>query len=173
MSRRDEWRVPDALFELLDEEFDFMIDVCATADTTRCARYYDKQNDGLNQTWAGTCWLHPPVSQLSRWMGMAVSAAYSCRATVVCLVPARTEAMWWQQYAMCGEMRFLPGTLHFGIGSGHQERAKEGYAVVVLRYGLPVSSISVRWWNWRRLAAEMAHRKQVAGWRSALNETFD
>jgi len=35
-------------------------------------------------------------------------------ATVVCLVPARTDTDWWHRYAIRGEIRFLKGRLKFG-----------------------------------------------------------
>ena len=35
-------------------------------------------------------------------------------ATVVCLVPARTDTAWWHDYAMRGEIRFIRGRLKFG-----------------------------------------------------------
>jgi hypothetical protein len=35
-------------------------------------------------------------------------------ATVVCLVPARTDARWWHDFAMRGEIRLIQGRLRFG-----------------------------------------------------------
>ena len=35
-------------------------------------------------------------------------------ATVVCLVPSRTDTAWWHDYAMQGEITFLRGRLKFG-----------------------------------------------------------
>jgi len=35
-------------------------------------------------------------------------------ATVVCLVPARTDTAWWHDYAMKGQIRLLRGRLKFG-----------------------------------------------------------
>lgn len=174
MSHRDEWVVPTALFGLLDDEFGFDIDLCATDASARSARYYDKGRDAFEYDWRGVCWLHPPANRhLARWMARAVGAAYGQRATVVCLVPARTDADWWWSYAMCGEMRFLPGRLHFGLPDGRAEIASEGYAVVIFRQGLPISSICAWWWNWRRRAAESAHTRQVQVWKEAVDTSFD
>jgi len=35
-------------------------------------------------------------------------------ATVVCLVPARTDTAWWFDYCAKGEIRFIKGRLKFG-----------------------------------------------------------
>jgi len=35
-------------------------------------------------------------------------------ATVVCLVPARTDTRWWHDYAMKGRIEFIRGRLKFG-----------------------------------------------------------
>jgi hypothetical protein len=35
-------------------------------------------------------------------------------ATVVCLVPARTDTGWWHDYAMKGKITFVRGRLQFG-----------------------------------------------------------
>lgn len=35
-------------------------------------------------------------------------------ATVVCLVPARTDTAWWHDYSMRGDITFIRGRLKFG-----------------------------------------------------------
>lgn len=51
-------------------------------------------------------------------------------ATVVCLVPARTDTRWWHDHAMRGEVRFVRGRLKFG---GSKNSAPFPSAVVVLK----------------------------------------
>ena len=51
-------------------------------------------------------------------------------ATVVCLVPARTDTKWWHQYARRGEIRYLRGRLKF-VSAQHE--APFPSAVVVFR----------------------------------------
>ena len=55
--------------------------------------------------------MNPPYGrEIGRWMKKASEAS----ATVVCLVPARTDTAWWHDYAMQGEIEFLRGRLKFG-----------------------------------------------------------
>jgi hypothetical protein len=35
-------------------------------------------------------------------------------ATVVCLVPSRTDTRWWHEFAIKGEITFIKGRLKFG-----------------------------------------------------------
>ena len=46
---KDDWETPSTLFQRLDSEFGFTIDVCATHQNTKCPRYYTEEDDGLAQ----------------------------------------------------------------------------------------------------------------------------
>jgi phage N-6-adenine-methyltransferase len=106
--------------------------VCASAANARCARYYTAADDGLRQAWAGVCWMNPPYgSTIAHWMKKAYETAQQ-GATVVCLVPARTDTRWWHDWAARGEVRLLQGRLRFSGTSGY---APFPSAVVVFRSG--------------------------------------
>ena len=109
-SRTCEWETPQDLFDRLDKIYHFETDVCATPENAKCVKYYTKEQDGLVQEWRGVCWMNPPYGrEIGAWMRKAYLSAKS-GATVVCLVPARTDTMWWHVYAMEGDVQFL----HFG-----------------------------------------------------------
>lgn len=113
-SRTDLWATPQAFFDVMNREFGFTLDVCATAENAKCSRYYTTSDDGLSQPWTGVCWMNPPYGrEIGRWMKKAYEASRH-GATVVCLVPARTDTAWWHDYAVKGETRFLKGRLRFG-----------------------------------------------------------
>lgn len=109
-----EWETPQLFFDALNAEHHFDVDVCATANNAKCERYYTKEQDGLSQQWKGVCWMNPPYGrEIWKWMRKAYeSSLYG--ATVVCLVPARTDTAWWHDYAMKGEVEFVRGRLKFG-----------------------------------------------------------
>lgn len=46
-----EWETPQELFEQLNEEFEFDVDVCATAENTKCKEFFSPQQDGLTRPW--------------------------------------------------------------------------------------------------------------------------
>jgi hypothetical protein len=74
-SATDEWATPQSRFDELNAEFapGFDLDVCATADNAKCARYFTRGDDGLVQTWTGVCWMNPPYG---RAIGAWVQKAY-------------------------------------------------------------------------------------------------
>ncbi len=126
----DEWPTPQWLFEALDKEFGFTLDPCSDGSNAKCARFYSVRDSGLLKDWGTeTVFMNPPYSQCQAWMHKAYAAAQA-GATVVCLVPARTDTAWWHHYAMKGEIRLLRGRLKFGDA---QNSAPFPSAVIVFR----------------------------------------
>ena len=111
-SESEMWETPKALFDKLDTEFHFDIDVCALHSNAKCATFFTPEQDGLKQKWKGVCWMNPPYGRkIGEWMRKALES----KTTVVCLVPARTDTKWWHEYAMkASEIRFVKGRLKFG-----------------------------------------------------------
>ena len=136
-SATDEWPTPQDFFDHLDEEFHFELDVCATPENAKCNQYFTKRENGLLQEWKGVCWMNPPYGrEIGQWVKKAYESALG-GATVVCLLPARTDTSWWHDYCMKGEIRFVRGRLKFGDARGN---APFPSAVVVFRPGIPESS---------------------------------
>lgn len=111
-SANEVWETPQDLFDSLDAEFHFDIDVCALPSNAKCDHFFTPDQDGLKQKREGVCWMNPPYGRkIGAWMEKALSA----QTTVVCLVPARTDTKWWHKYAMkASEIRFVKGRLKFG-----------------------------------------------------------
>jgi phage N-6-adenine-methyltransferase len=113
-SRTDEWSTPDDFFAELDGIFHFDLDACASPRNAKCARYFTQQQDALQQRWQGTVYMNPPYG---REIGAFMRKAYEeslLGATVVCLVPSRTDTQWWHRYARRGQIIYLRGRLKFG-----------------------------------------------------------
>ena len=108
------WGTPQGLFDRLNLIWNFELDVCASDSNAKCAAYFTEEQDGLAQDWAGaTCWMNPPYGRtIGKWMKKAYEESLK-GATVVCLVPARTDTAWWHDYAMNGEIEFLRGRIKF------------------------------------------------------------
>ena len=114
-SKTPEWSTPQDLFDKLHRVWEFTLDVCATAENAKVLYFYDKADDGLKQSWKGhVCWMNPPYGrEIVKWMRKAFQESLR-GAVVVCLVPARTDTVWWHDYAMKGDVTFLKGRLKFG-----------------------------------------------------------
>ncbi len=122
------WETPQALFDELNAEFHFTLDVCAMPETAKCLHYYTTPEgyayarqfkgfaelDAFAHQWTGVCWMNPPYGRaIGQWMRKAYESSLEA-ATVVCLVPSRTDTRWWHDYARRGEIRYLQGRLRFG-----------------------------------------------------------
>lgn len=51
--RSDEWATPQEFFDVVDAEFHFTLDPCATPENAKCRVYYTAEEDGLLQAWGG------------------------------------------------------------------------------------------------------------------------
>lgn len=49
----DEWTTPADIFEILDAEFHFTLDPCATDQNHKCDLYFTQSENGLLQNWGG------------------------------------------------------------------------------------------------------------------------
>lgn len=112
-SQTVEWATDTAFFEQVNREFHFTVDVAATDENAKCARYYTIETDGLMQDWDGeTVWCNPPYGdRIKDWMYKAATSD----ATTVLLVPARTDVKWFHEIVLPrAEVRFIKGRLRFG-----------------------------------------------------------
>jgi phage N-6-adenine-methyltransferase len=129
-SATDLWATPQAFFDGVAGEFVFETDVCALPENAKCARYFTPEQDGLAQQWNGVCWMNPPYGRaIGAWVKKAFESAQK-GATIVCLLPARTDTAWWHDFAMKGEIRFLRGRLKFG---GQKNSTPFPSALVIFR----------------------------------------
>jgi phage N-6-adenine-methyltransferase len=128
-SNTDLWSTPQELFDDLDRVYRFDVDVCATPENAKCSTFYTKEQDGLAQEWRGTCWMNPPYGrEICRWVAKARRSAEENGATVVCLLPARTDTRWWHEHCSLGHITFIKGRLKFG---GSKNGAPFPSAIVV------------------------------------------
>ena len=98
-SKRQDWETPYSLFSPLQEEFSIVIDVCASDENKKCQLRYTKEDDGLSQDWEQwtACWMNPPFGEQGKWVKKAWQE-FQKGACVVCLLPARTNTLWWHTY---------------------------------------------------------------------------
>lgn len=60
---KDDRRTPSNVYDPLHAFHRFTLDVAASADNAKCARFFDEEMDGLSRSWAGeTVWCNPPFS---------------------------------------------------------------------------------------------------------------
>jgi len=115
-SKTEEWETPQHVFDSLNSEFHFTLDVCATHENTKVPEnYFTKQENGLKQDWGGNvCWMNPPYGrEIKKWIRKAHLSSLKPNTTVVCLLPARTDTKWFHDHCARGEICFIKGRLKF------------------------------------------------------------
>jgi len=139
-SRKIEWSTPQDVFDSLNIEFGFTTDVCSTHENAKCENHYTIEEDGLSRKWTGVCWCNPPYARnvMAKWVRKAYDSSLS-GATVVCLIPARTDTKMWHNYIWDKsrheprkdvQIRYVEGRLKF---SGCKDSAPFPSAVVIFR----------------------------------------
>lgn len=145
-SVRQDWATPIDFFNRLDAEFGFTLDACAGANNNKVERFFSVGDDGLSAPWEGVVWCNPPYGKdIHRWVTKGLSEA-ARGATVVMLVPARTDTRWWHEAVMfADEIRLVRGRITF---VGASAPAPFPSAVVVFRGASGralFSSMPARW----------------------------
>jgi site-specific DNA-methyltransferase (adenine-specific) len=114
-SGKDIWCTPPKLFNDLNSLWNFTLDAACMKETALCKKYFTPDDNSLIQDWStDTVWLNPPYSDLKTWLGKAVQE-YKRGATVVMLVPSRTDTIAFQNFAVpeCSCICFVKGRITF------------------------------------------------------------
>lgn len=104
------------MFNKYNSIYNFQLDAAATTENALCKSFFTLQDDALIKDWFPfkSIFLNPPYG---RSIGKFIKKAYEesikgC--TVVCLVPARCDTLWWFNYAIkASEIIFITGRLKF------------------------------------------------------------
>lgn len=134
-SDRMDWATPKALYDELDREFGFTIDVCASDWNAKHPRYWSEADDALKQDWSKeVCFMNPPYGRgIRNWVEKARLEA-SRGALVVGLIPARTDTSYWFDHIHgIAEVRFVKGRVKFERPDGPGDAAPFASAIVIWR----------------------------------------
>lgn len=111
----DEWETPQDIFNMLNSEFHFDLDVAAAKNNTKCARYFTQEDDALKQDWVGNVWCNPPYSKVRKFFKKLHEELNNgnCKVAVF-LVFSNTDTKWFHDYVLGkSELRFVKGRLKF------------------------------------------------------------
>lgn len=138
-SGKDDWQTPPDVFDPLNDEFGFAVDLAATDATKRFDSYLgpdqplEEYQDSLTVPWAewfgeGPGWCNPPYSRGSQGLFIAKAARErKLGFTTVMLLPARPDTVAFHAYVWDRhmnqpregvEVRFLKGRIKF-VGAQH------------------------------------------------------
>jgi len=116
-SKTNEWATPQELWDELNDEFHFTLDVASTDENKKCQKHFTIKTNGLNQDWSkDICWMNPPYGgHTGTWLRKAWEESKR-GATVVCLIVSSTDRSYWHDFIFpyATEIRFLRGRVTFG-----------------------------------------------------------
>lgn len=116
-SNTDDWETPKEIFLMLDNEFHFNLDPCASDRNHKCEKFYTAEIDGLKQDWQGhIVFCNPPYGRaISNWVKKCYEESRKPNTKIVMLIPARTDTAYFHDYIYNkAEIRFIRGRLKFG-----------------------------------------------------------
>ena len=109
-----EYSTPNKLFIPLRDEFNLKLDVCASLLNHKLESFYTKEDDALSKDWIGNCWMNPPFNkELKKWVIKAYQESKKHSGTKVCLIPVRSNTVWWRNVCLESEIRFINGEVNF------------------------------------------------------------
>ena len=132
-AQSDEWYTPQWVFEALNVKFD--LDPCNSKggqpSNIWCSDRFPMC--GLEKDWSGLVWLNPPFggrNGIRPWL-----EKMAAHGNGIALVPNRTGADWWQDYAQWADaLLFVRGKIRFLRPSG-SEGTSPGYGNVLMAFG--------------------------------------
>lgn len=152
----DLWLTPPALFEILNDEFNFDLDSAASPDNSLCPRFISEKENALVAPWEGkNVWCNPPYTLIGPFVKRAYEEHLTQKNTVVILIPSYTDPKYWRDYVTkAHEIRHLVGRLQFidGLTKTKKQSARFPSTVVVFKYikGLHYGLAPNVWsWDWR------------------------
>ncbi len=116
-SKTDLWSTPNDFFDKLNDEFHFTLDPCSTHENAKCYKHFTEEENGLLQDWGNeVVFCNPPYGrQIKYWVKKAYEESQKDNTTVVMLIPARTDTIYFHEYIYHkAEIRFIKGRLKFG-----------------------------------------------------------
>ena len=120
MSQFDKERLetPSWLFNMMNDEFHFDVDVAATKENSKCPMFISPQSNALKMPWIGNVWCNPPYKrgELGLWIKKGYIESRKAAKVVVMLVKAVPGTKYWNEWALKAfEIRFIQGRVLFEL----------------------------------------------------------
>ena len=102
---RNEAGTPRALFDRLNAEYAFTIDVAAVAWNAKLPRYLTPADDALSCHWRGErAYINPPFKNIPPFLAHALEPDLA-----VFLLPVRSDREWWRRFKPLAEVHYFVG----------------------------------------------------------------
>ena len=124
-----DWATPQLFVNLVEDRMNmkFDLDACSYSHTAKAPYWFTEEDNALSKDWIGNVWMNPPYGQaIPIWLNYAYEQSQKNNSTVVCLVPARTDTVWFHEAASRGYLTLLKGRIAFERADGKNTEHKAG-----------------------------------------------
>ena len=132
---RDSWSTPKFIFDWLNSEYYFDIDLAAAWDNTHCHRYFSLHDNSLNALWSTygkTGFLNPPYSNIKVWIEKAIKEQTKGFTTVMLIPTPNGEYYYKELFKFASEVIMINGRISFIDSTGESKGGNpRGSCVVV------------------------------------------
>jgi len=123
---KKEWQTPPWFFKYWNKQYNYLWDMAASDKNHLVKNYVTQKDDALSREWPGKSrlWCNPPYDsrQLPKWFERGWDAA-GRGSYVTFLVHARTDTLWFHEWAVRGLVTFVKGRLSFLYNGVEQDPA--------------------------------------------------
>ena len=117
LNKKNDWETPPELFKLGCDFFGHAptLDVCATAQNSKCKYHYNEQMDALTKPFDVPFFCNPPYSDLKPWIRKCYLEHVKHNVSGLLLTFAKTDTAAFHDYVFGGkaEILFLRGRIKF------------------------------------------------------------
>ena len=135
LTKKDDWETPPDIFSLACDYFhvDPVLDVCATAQTSKCKYHYETQ--GMEKNFDFDFFCNPPYSDVKQWIRKCYLEHVKHNVSGIMLIFNKTDTAAWHDYIFGkAEILFLRGRLHFwNNGIPSKNPSPHGSALICYR----------------------------------------
>ena len=139
-AEKDLWQTPQDLFDAINNEFGFDMDICASDGNALCSTFFTEERSALGLQWDmyyrhANCFLNPPYSETQLFMERAAQQAKVNNLTVVALVNANTDTKWFADAVKsANEVRLFTGRIGFVKPNGKKANGNpKGQCLIIWR----------------------------------------
>lgn len=135
--KRDSWSTPQYIFDWLNSNHNFDVDLAADASNSKVNTFYSVYASALDQDWheassVGFC--NPPYSSISPWVKKAIDEAKKGFTTVMLIPTPNGESYYQNLFDNANELIFITGRLSFVNYQGDPQSGNtRGSCVAVFR----------------------------------------
>lgn len=166
---RQEWETPQNFFDVVDAEFRFQIDVCATFENSKCETSYlglDRDDLifrdalSLDTNWFSSgiqrAWCNPGFANPGPWLSRAeleTNFSGSPDRVVVVMALISPSTKWWRDWAMrASEIRLLGGKrVQFVAPEGIEQSSNMRENCLIIFRPNPHNLLPRIWtWDWTK-----------------------